>query len=160
MNSKLDELLVTFFYLGKLPKMPGTFGSLGGLLILFSPEFDLWMYSLIVSFLLILISYNSVKRYEKIHGNDNSKIVIDEVVGMMIIFSNPYMEISEIWVLVSFVLFRIFDILKPFPINKINEKIGSHFVFLDDIASALFTMIFIQLLQVFSRIVPFWINFL
>ncbi|MBX3044664.1 MAG: phosphatidylglycerophosphatase A [Candidatus Kapabacteria bacterium] len=154
-----EELLVTFFYVGKIKYAPGTFGSMGGLLILFLPEYLIWQAAVILLVLLFGISINPIKRYEILKGNDHSSIVIDEVIGMMIPFANPFIIISPFWVISAFILFRIFDILKPYPINKLNEKKGAIFVLLDDVLAGVFTMVILQLLQLGYRISPFFLTF-
>jgi phosphatidylglycerophosphatase A len=157
---KIDELIVTVFYLGKIKKAPGTFGSAAALLILFTDSFNLWCYSLILAAILWIVSHNSIKRYEKENGSDHSSIVIDEVIGMLLVFSNPYLVINYYWVGICFLSFRVFDILKPFPINKINDQNGALFVVADDVAAGLFTLILVQFLQLGYRILPFFIKFL
>lgn len=157
---RFDEILVTVFYLGKIKYAPGTFGTLFALLILFSDEINMWIYAIISIFMLIFVSIKPISRYETKNGNDHSSIVIDEVIGMLVVFSNPYLIFDTFWVIVSFILFRIFDILKPFPINKVNQRNGAWFVIADDLVAGLFSMIILQVLQVGSRILPFFVDIL
>lgn len=155
----LDEIIVTFFYLGKMKYAPGTFGSLGGLFILLMPEYTIWYLSIIFAILLFIISYYPIKRYEKLKGDDHSSIVIDEVIGMLLVFSNPYMILNFYWIAIGFALFRFFDILKPFPINLINQKKGAFFVVADDIVAGLLAMIILHIFQLGYRIFPFFLSF-
>jgi phosphatidylglycerophosphatase A len=159
-NDTLDELIVTVCYLGKIKFAPGTFGSLAGLLILLLPEYMIWYTSLILAIILTIISYSPIKRFEKLNGDDHSSIVIDEVIGMLIVFSNPFMIISPVWIVIAFILFRIFDILKPYPISKLNEQKGAFFVLADDILAGAFALIILHIFQLGYRILPFFLSFL
>ncbi|OQB39661.1 MAG: Phosphatidylglycerophosphatase A [candidate division CPR1 bacterium ADurb.Bin160] len=159
-KNKIDEIIVTFFFVGKIKYAPGTFGSLAALPILFFDSFDICYYSIFFVVFLFAISLKPISRYELINGADHSSIVIDEVIGMLIIFSNPFLTLNVYWVAISFLLFRLFDILKPFPINKINDKKGALFVIADDLVAGLFSTIILQILQVGYRILPFFLKIL
>lgn len=163
MNSKLknfDEIIVTVLYLGKIKYAPGTFGSIAALTILFLPEYMIWYSSLIFALVLSIIGFNPIKRYENVKGFDHSSIVIDEVIGMLIALSNPFMILNPFWIIICFGIFRIFDILKPFPINLLNIRKGAFFVIADDIAAGFFTIVIVHIFQLGYRILPFFISFL
>ena len=159
-NDTLDEIIVTVGYLGKIKYAPGTFGSLAGLLVLLLPEYMIWYSSLVLAIILSVISYPAIIRYEKIKGDDHSSIVIDEVIGMLIVFSNPFMIISPVWIFIAFILFRIFDILKPYPISILNEQKGAFFVIADDVIAGAFALIILHIFQLGYRILPFFLSFL
>jgi phosphatidylglycerophosphatase A len=154
-----DEILVTGIFVGKIKKAPGTFGSLLALAVLLLENHIIWYFSLIIVLFLCIISIKPIQRYEKKYGNDNSSIVIDEVIGMLLTFSNPYIIISPFWLALTFGIFRLFDILKPYPINKINDNTGAVFVIADDILAGIFTLLSIQILQLGYRILPFFLSF-
>lgn len=128
----------TFFYLGKLPFMPGSWGSLGTMLLwLFLPiSFSIQLSVLV--FLFILGVYSSEKIAEDMDDHDPSEVVIDEAVGMGIsLFMLPH---SFGLYLLAFVLFRIFDIFKPSFIYQIQDLPGGWGIMLDDILAGLFTL--------------------
>jgi phosphatidylglycerophosphatase A len=138
----LVRFISTFFYLGRLPLIPGTWASLAALLIFFSikanPSFGvlLFLVSLILGF---AVSGTA----EELSGRkDPSVIVIDEVCGMwLVLVLLPYEAKVAWW---AFAIFRIFDILKPYPIRAIQNLKGSLGVMGDDILAALYTVIVLK----------------
>ena len=131
------RFVATFFYLGKLPVAPGSWGSLGALL--------LWLllpitFSVHLSFLIILFVlgvYSSEKMTKYLDDNDPPEVVIDEVVGMGIsLFMLPH---SLGLYFLAFLLFRIFDILKPSFIYRIQNLPGGWGIMLDDVMAGIFT---------------------
>jgi len=156
MKNKLIYMFLTGFYSGKSKYMPGTFGTLVGVLIFQLISFNTLyenIFLLLVLFLssILLLNYS----YEKaiFLDKDDKSIVIDEILGylfFMIFFEN---NINN--VIFGFILFRFFDIVKPFPISLVDKKIKNSFgVMLDDIIAALFSgiilfMICLSRLQLF-----------
>ena len=129
MIKTFNTLFVTMFGLGKIPKIPGTFGSLATAIMLYIFFHILNLSSNIILIVLIVIfiySFSAVAAHIKYNENkDPKEVVIDEFVGQSIPI---YLyEISHgttkspdeaiIFYGVCFVLFRFFDIAKPFPVN-------------------------------------------
>lgn len=144
---RLVKLTTSFFYLGHSPLMPGTLGSLAGLLIycVVKDKLPIYAFSIIFLFALgILFSTEAEKIYKR---KDAQMIIIDEACGMMLaLFLVPY----NIWlVIVGFILFRIFDILKPPPARAIEKFSGAFGVMFDDIIAAIYANF---ILQVIARI--------
>jgi phosphatidylglycerophosphatase A len=139
------KILSTFFYIGYLPLVPGTFASIAGLLIFFLIKNNLFLYTSI-TLLFISLGLLVCGRAERIFSKKDAKyIVIDEISGMLLsLIFIPYYNIKI--VLVGFVLFRILDVLKPYPASKIQNLTGSLGVMGDDIIAALYTNIILQLL--------------
>ena len=131
------RFVATFFYLGKLPFAPGSCGSLGALLLWF---FIPLTFSVHLSFLIILFVlgvYSSNKMVKYLDDDDPSEVVIDEVVGMGIsLFMLPH---SFGLYLLAFILFRVFDILKPSLIYRIQNLPGGWGIMLDDVLAGLIT---------------------
>ena len=128
----------TFFYLGKLPIAPGTWGSMGALILwLFLPVTTLVHISVILElFVLGVYSSHKVAKYMQVH--DPSEVVIDEAVGMGIsLFMLPH---SYGLYLLAFIVFRIFDILKPSFIYQVQNLPGGWGIMLDDVLAGLFTL--------------------
>lgn len=122
-----DEVVATFFGLGRVSKMPGTLTSAVACAIGILIKVN-WMDIAVVA----AIGYLCADRYaKKINGNDPPEVVIDEVLGMWIAMC--YLPIS--YALPAFVLFRIVDILKPFPINLLEKLPGGLGIMADDAAA-------------------------
>ena len=132
------KIAATCFYLGKLPFAPGSWGSLGALVLwLFLPVSYL-VHSVVISVLFILGVYASKIVAEDLDNHDPSEIVIDEAVGMGIsLFMLPHS--IELYFL-AFFLFRFFDIFKPSFIYSIQNLPGGWGIMLDDVLSGFFTL--------------------
>lgn len=143
MRRKVD-LITSFFYLGHSPFMPGTVGSLGGLVIYFLVRNNDILYAFSILFLFtlgVLFAGEAEKIYKR---KDPAMIVIDEACGMLLaLFFVPFNLYS---VIVGFFLFRIFDILKPPPARRLEKLTGSLGIMFDDIVAALYTNIILQVI--------------
>ncbi|MDX9790499.1 MAG: phosphatidylglycerophosphatase A [Candidatus Kapabacteria bacterium] len=153
------ELFVSVMYLGKIKYAPGTFGSIAAFAVFLLPSHTIWYISLILAIVLTFLSLQYIGIYEKIHGDDHPSIVIDEVIGMLICFSNPYLIHNVFWLSLTLIMFRTFDILKPYPINKINQKKGAFFVIADDILAGTISLLIVQILQIGYGILPIFLLF-
>ena len=136
------RFVATFFYLGKLPFAPGSWGSLGALLLwlLLPVIFSVQLSVIIILFVLGVYSSSRMAKY--LDDHDPSEVVIDEVVGMGIsLFMLPH----NYWLyLLSFILFRVFDILKPSFIYRIQNLSGGWGVMLDDVLAGLLTFTIVK----------------
>ncbi len=127
------QFLAVGFGSGLLPKAPGTFGSLAALpfcaALLFCPWWFCIAFIVVFSFFGIIAS----SRTEKVLGmHDNSAIVVDEFAGMFV--TVLFYPSDLYWLLLAFVLFRLFDILKPFPISYLDKHVGGGLgVMIDDL---------------------------
>ena len=147
--NKFSEIFSTILYIGHIKWMPGTIGSLFSLFIVYFLEKKLSFNFLIILFLFIFIlSIKFIDLYSKIKDSyDAKEIIIDEFLGiyLIVIFTYKIELIGELtkWSLI-FILFRFFDILKPYPINWIDKNLkNSYGVILDDICAAIYTIIII-----------------
>ena len=125
--------------LGLAPRAPGTFGSLPGLAIgaLFSMQtsgmapFDRFLLGTALVALICAVGWWSIARYELITGvHDDGRVVIDEVAGQCI--ATMWLPFTWPAILVSFVLFRIFDIIKKGPVGYIDRHVSGAFGTLAD----------------------------
>jgi phosphatidylglycerophosphatase A len=145
MNEKLIKLLATGFGAGLAPVAPGTTGTLVGVLIclIFSPLH--WLLRLlIVIFLLVLAIYIAERAEQVYRKKDDQRIVIDEIAGFQVTILP--VAITGLHLLVGFVLFRIFDILKPFPLRDLQKMSGGLGIVLDDVAAGIYAGIVLWLL--------------
>ena len=135
------KFLVTGFYSGKIKYMPGTFGTLVGVLIFQLISFNSLLnniFLLLILFFLSLLLLNYSYKESIFLNKDDKSIVIDEIFGYLIFMI--FFENNPINLLVGFMLFRFFDILKPFPISLIDKNIKNSFgVMFDDVIAALFS---------------------
>jgi len=149
-----NSLLVTMFGLGKIKFIPGTLGSLATTIILFYLFHSLNISPNIVLIVLISIfiySFYAVSTHIKDSKNkDPGEIIIDEFLGQSIpiylyeISHGTTKESSEaiIYYALFFILFRYFDIMKPFPVNFFDKNFKNTFgVIMDDICAGLYVVI-------------------
>tara|TARA_B110000495_G_C22831908_1_gene485373 strand:- start:60 stop:563 length:504 start_codon:yes stop_codon:yes gene_type:complete len=149
-----NSLLVTMFGLGKVKFMPGTFGSLATIIILFYLFHSLNISSntILIGWIIIFIySFYAVSAYTKDHKNkDPSEIIIDEFLGQSIpiflyeISHGTTKEDGEaiIYYTLFFILFRYFDIMKPFPVSFFDKNFKNSFgVIMDDICAGLYVVL-------------------
>ena len=141
MTDILVKFLVTGFYSGKIKYMPGTFGTLIGVLIFQLISLNSLLnniFLLLVLFFLSLLLLNYSYKKSIFLNKDDKSIVIDEIFGYLIFMI--FFENNPTNLLVGFMLFRFFDILKPFPISLIDKNIKNSFgVMFDDVIAALFS---------------------
>ncbi|MFH1868523.1 MAG: phosphatidylglycerophosphatase A [Candidatus Omnitrophota bacterium] len=131
-------------YLGYSPVASGTVASLLGVLIYLQLREVPVVFIFVVVHLFILGFLVCGKAEEVFGKKDSSKIVIDEIASMCLV----YLFIKPTWfmVIAGFFLFRIFDIIKPWPARRVEELSGSAGVMLDDIVAALYTIIVLFLI--------------
>ena len=158
---KFNILISTFFGNGYVSKLPGTFTSLSTLIILYVMfevlNFKNLNYILILYSIIFFYSFYAVMDSEtEFEIKDPKQIVIDEVLGqaLPLIFivylsSNNLISLPvEIYYLISFILFRFFDIVKPFPVSYFDKNHKNFFgIIMDDIMAGLYTMLIIYFLS-------------
>jgi len=149
-NNFLINTLASFFYVGYIPGAPGTWASLLAVVIwLLLPVQSIVAQILIVSFAFLIGIY--VAGLSEVNSGvvDPSFVVIDEVAGMwlalLLLPRLPYPHYLTL-ALLAFVIFRILDITKLYPINKLEQISGGFGIMMDDIAAGLLTAISINLI--------------
>lgn len=153
-----SEWLATGFGIGYAPFMPGTFGSLLALCvaILTQNHFIFLGLAIAVFFLGLWVIPSAERKF----GNDSPQIIMDEAMGMWLVLALPSVPISVFWSILAFGLFRLFDILKPFPIRWANNKSGAFWVLADDLIAAAAAAIMLHLLYYSSMIFPLVVKFI
>jgi phosphatidylglycerophosphatase A len=129
---KLPLLVATMGGVGRLKPAPGTWGSLVVLpAALLGP-----IPALLLALLVTLIGFYAVRDVLRDTPNqDPGWIVVDEAAGMLLALAGLSLDASIWGVLIAFALFRIFDILKPWPISWADQQKGAFGVMLDDIVA-------------------------
>ena len=158
MLKKYNLLFLTLFKIGKIKYAPGTIASFFTCLFFFILQnyfnmVELFIFTAIIFFYSMFAINNS---FETFDSEDPQEIVIDEFVGQMLpLLAIPIYETLNpapklLYCLAAFVIFRFFDIIKPFPINYIdNNTKGSLGVMLDDIVAGIFTIIVLIIIFLF-----------
>ena len=154
MIKTLNTLFVTMFGLGRLPKIPGTFGSFATIIILyiFFHILNLSSHLILIGLLVIFIySFFAVASHIKHNENkDPKEVIIDEFIGQSIPIylyeishgTEKAPEEAIIFYGVCFVLFRFFDILKPFPVNFFDKNFKNSFgVIMDDVCAGFYVVL-------------------
>ena len=152
---KFSEYLSTMFGIGYFPKAPGTAGTLFAAIVYFAlPDhwFGNWHNSTLALLAILIgsiISVFFISKAEEGLGHDNGKIVLDEFWGYFI--AVLFLPKTLIVIIAAFVLFRIFDILKPEPVNVLQKLPKGWGVMADDIMAGIYANI---VLQIVIRIIP------
>jgi phosphatidylglycerophosphatase A len=143
--SFIKELLATFLYMGYSPVAPGTAGTAGAIvaamLIPLSIHYGLACVIICLATLAIGVPLGNwaEKRWEK---KDPGPFVIDEVAGTFIALFRidaPKPEVNEL--IVAFLAFRLFDVVKPPPARRIERLAGGWGIMLDDIIAGLYALL-------------------
>ena len=163
MINKINFLFVTLFGIGKIKKIPGSFASLATTLFLFflfhvlniSP--NIVLIALIIIFFISLYAVNIF--IKDLENKDPREVVIDEFIGQSIplclyeVAHNVPKETGEIlkFYFIMFILFRIFDITKPFPVSYYEKNFKNSLgVIMDDVCAGLYVVAILVLYMVFT----------
>ncbi len=144
---RISELIGTMFYVGKIPFASGTWGSLVALILwyLLKPKIIDPLFLLITGGLFFLGIAVSEIITKELNDHDPSEIVIDEWVGMWIaLYLVPH---DILWGLVSFFLFRFFDIFKPGPVQVMDDIHSPIGVMMDDVVAGILALLVTQSLM-------------
>ena len=161
MINKIIFLFVTLFGIGKIKKIPGSVASLATILFLFFLFHVLNFSPNIVLFLIVIIFFialYAINMFIKdLTQKDPKEIVIDEFIGQSIpvclyeVAHNVPKEIDQVlkFYCIMFVLFRIFDITKPFPVNYYDKNFKNSFgVIMDDVCAGLYVVAILVLYMI------------
>ena len=131
---------------GLAPKAPGTFGTLAAIpffLLLQYLSWPIYLSWLLITFALGVLWCDRSSKQLGVH--DHGGIVWDEFVGFWVtMFMAPA---GWLWVVIGFVLFRLFDIVKPWPINWLDKKVHGGFgIMIDDVLAGIYAFLCLQLI--------------
>lgn len=146
-----DSLILSYArvgFAGKSPIAPGTCGSFVAIALapfIFMP-FPFWARTLILLLILATGTFASGKAEELLQKQDPSEVVIDEVLGQWLVLL-PFKNLVFWEYAAAFVLFRIFDILKPWPIRRLESIGGGFGIMIDDAAAGLYAMLCLAVLR-------------
>ena len=153
MIKTINSLFVTMFGLGKLPKIPGSYASLATVVFLYilfhvlSVRADVFLFILLAIFIISLFAVNLF--IKNIPNKDPKEVVIDEFIGQSIpicLYEIAHKEPTDparvlTFYFIMFILFRIFDIAKPYPVSYYDKNFKNSFgVIMDDICAGLYVV--------------------
>jgi len=148
--SSLKLTLGTLFGIGRLPVAPGTWGSLATLPIVFLIGWSAGIYAIALLFIFsCVLSLWCAPAAEEKFGKDPSQFILDELAGQSIVFlltdfSAPPLQIITV-LLSGFILFRVFDIMKPLGINALQKLPGKFGILADDILAGIYALVLLEL---------------
>ena len=144
--NRLAVFVATVAYCGYFPVAPGTIGSAAGLVVYAlvrwtgSPVVELA--AIVALFAAGVISATAAERH--FGGTDPGPVVIDEVVGMLVTLALVPAGVAA--AVAGFVVFRVFDVIKPFPANRLEELHGGLGIMADDVMAGIYANAALRLL--------------
>jgi phosphatidylglycerophosphatase A len=138
------RFIATGFFSGYAPYAPGTAGSAAALVFFLIPSFSHIGILIPATILMFVLGGIAAEKAERLLGQDPSVVTMDEVVGMWL--SLWFVPLSVYTIGAAFLLFRIFDIVKPSPARYFDRKTGGWNIMLDDVIAAIYTNIVMQIL--------------
>jgi len=137
------------FGTGLAPFAPGTFGTLAALpLYWLMSALPIWAYLLITSVAMVVGVFLCGYTSKALGEHDHSGIVWDEIVGYLI--TMIAIPVDVLWMVAGFVLFRFFDIVKPWPIRWADSKLSGGFgIMFDDVLAGIFALLGLHLMLAF-----------
>ena len=141
---RLVRLAATFFYVGEVPVAPGTAASFAGLLLVFATVDRPWLCAALFG-LIALLGFLTAGPAEKIYGKkDPRQVVIDEVSGIFLVFF--MVPVNWASLVTGFIVFRVLDVVKPFPARRLERLDGSWGIMADDLLCGLYANLILQVL--------------
>lgn len=149
MITRLGLAVATVFGVGYAPVAPGTFGSAAGLLLWWLLPASTAVQAVAIVALFLAGSWGGHLAEHHFGRTDPGQVVIDEVMGMLItLFLNP---VGWPGALAGFFLFRLFDVIKPWPANRLEQLPGGVGVMADDGMAAIYANLALRLGRYFFR---------
>ena len=140
-------MLAFGFGSGLSPVAPGTFGTLAAIPIYLALTYsvDALVYMLVIVFFSLLGFWLCGRTAKDLGVHDHPGIVWDEIVGFLI--TMYLVPLSWVWIIAGFLLFRLFDILKPWPIHILDQKVeGGIGIMMDDILAGIYAWVVLQII--------------
>jgi phosphatidylglycerophosphatase A len=143
--------LATSAGVGYIPFAPGTFGSLAGLLVWSLVPATVSFQLALITAIFIVGSWSGSVAERHFASTDPGPVVIDEVLGMLVtLFLNP---VGGVGAFLGFLLFRLSDIVKPFPANRLEQLHGGIGVMADDLMAAIYANLALRVILAASNLV-------
>ena len=137
MPARIATFIATAAYVGFVPIAPGTFGSAVGLLIYAATRSaDTAMAEAAVLMAVLIAGVWSADRVERELGKDPGAVVVDEVAGMLVTIA--FLDVSVTGAIVAFLVFRVLDVIKPYPAGRLEHLHGGPGIMLDDVMAGVY----------------------
>ncbi len=140
--SPLIKIFASGLFSGYAPFASGTVGTLVGILVYLIPAFSQTIVLLPACFVVFILGSLAATKMERAYGHDPSIVTIDEVLGIWV--SLLLLQKSYGVIVAAFFLFRVFDVLKPWPARVFDRKQGGWNIMLDDVVAGLYTNAILQ----------------
>lgn len=152
--SRLAVFLATSAYVGYAPVAPGTFGSAAGLLVYLGLRMaGVWWAELVAIVVLFLVGcWAGTLTEAHVGAEDPGIVVLDEVVGMLITIA--LIPVTMTGAIVGFLVFRLFDIVKPWPARRLEALHGGFGIMADDAMAGIYGNLLMRLLIL---LIPGWL---
>jgi phosphatidylglycerophosphatase A len=147
----IENILGSGFFTGYMKHASGTWASFAGLIIFLIPGFENPSLMIFIISLFILIGVPIGDKFEAIYGKDPKECTIDEIIGMWITLL--FLPKKIWWLALAFVIWRILDIVKPFPARMLENIKGGWGIILDDVAAGIYSFCIIQIVIYFFNII-------
>ncbi len=142
--NSFEKLIGSGFYTGYFPIASGTFGSLAAIVIYLIPGFEKLEIIIPATIIFFVYGLYVATKFETVYGKDPSQCTVDEVVGTWIaLIALPK---TFFIILTSFLIWRILDIIKPFPARTSENLKAGLGIMMDDVISGFYTLIILHLI--------------
>jgi phosphatidylglycerophosphatase A len=143
--NRLALVIATVGFVGFVPVAPGTAGSAVGLLIyVILRVIDSGIAEALAIASVLLLGIWSAEIVERQLGKDPGPVVIDEVLGMLVTLA--FLNVTSFGALVGFIVFRVYDVLKPYPAARLEHLRGGPGIMLDDLVAGVYGHLTMRLL--------------
>jgi len=138
-----ERIIGSVFFTGYFPWASGTISSFAAMVIYLIPGFENPTLLIILISVLIVFGITLAEKFEKKYGKDPKQFTLDELIGTWISFL--FLPKSFYIIIPAFLIWRTMDVIKPFPIRKLESLRGGWGVVLDDVLAGFFTFIIMQI---------------
>ena len=151
---RIALIIATFGYSGFFPIAPGTAGSAAAVVLFAAirlvalPAVE----ALAILIVLVIGSWAATRAERLLSARDPGPVVVDEVLGMLVTLA--FLPATPGVVLAGFLLFRVFDVVKPFPVRRLESLPGGWGIMVDDLMAGLYAHAVLRLLL---AVVPGWL---
>ena len=143
--NRLALVIATAGFVGFVPIAPGTAGSAAGLVVyVILRVIDSAIAEAVAIALALLVGMWSAEIVERQLGKDPGPVVIDEVLGMLVTLA--FIPVTPLGAFVGFIVFRVFDVVKPYPAARLERLPGGPGIMLDDLVAGLYSHLTMRLL--------------